>query len=91
MKAITVALPTSVMPEIALTPEDIRTILSNLVNYYECLIKPLGKEISLYSGNTTKYTIRLDDETSNKIKKYAKELNITILMFTSCIANMYYK
>lgn len=90
MKAITVALPTSVMPEIALTPDDIRVILSNLVKYYECIIKG-RKEISLYSGNTTKYTLRLDDETSNKIKQYAKELNITILMFTSCIANMYYK
>lgn len=90
MKAITVALPTSVMPEVALTPDDIRVILSNLINYYECLIKG-RKDISLYSGNTTKYTLRLDDETSDKIKKYAKELNITILMFTSCIANMYYK
>lgn len=88
MTSITIALPDYLMMKHTITPSEVRDLLHEAIAYYECDIKD-KEPIMLYTDKVTKFTLRLDDNTANSIKKYAKQLNITILMFTACLVNMY--
>lgn len=90
MKSITIALPDYLLVRFNPKPEDIRSFLKDILDFYEEDIKD-KQPIELYTEKTTKVTLRVEERTAYLIRKYAGELNISILMFTACLANMYHK